>query len=60
MIALAGYIAVAELSEAYGSGAPYYGRATNMDKWNSPWPLVGTVAAIALALAFVIAPRRRR
>lgn len=24
--------------ESYGSGPPYYGRTTNMDKWTNPAP----------------------
>jgi hypothetical protein len=26
------------LTEAYGSGPPYYGRTENMDKWVNPFP----------------------
>ena len=28
------------LSEAYGSGPPYYGRTQNMDKWTDPIPVL--------------------
>ena len=42
------------LSELYGSGPPYYGRTTNMDKWTSPWPelaiLDGMLVLVVLGL----------
>lgn len=31
-----GWINYSALIEAYGSGAPYFDRTTNMDKWESP------------------------
>ena len=40
-LALVGYLAWATfdvVAESYGSGPPYYGRTTNMDKWTSPVP----------------------
>lgn len=33
---LAGSRIVSTYLEYYGDGAPYYGRTTNMDKWQSP------------------------
>ncbi len=46
------------LDEAYGSGPPYYGRTTNMDKWDSPAPLLallnGGALLFGLAVAFVL------
>ena len=59
VIVTAGWIAAMELIEAYGSGPPFFGRTTNMDKWSSPWPTIGAVSAVAVLLAFLIAPRRR-
>lgn len=38
------------LSEAYGSGPPYYGRTVNMDKWTSPIPIVLPIDLVAMAL----------
>ncbi|WP_028222284.1 hypothetical protein [Paraburkholderia oxyphila] len=41
------------LSEAYGSGPPYYSRTTNMDKWTNPLPVLAVVdvfAVLAIAL----------
>jgi hypothetical protein len=34
---------VVNLSEAFGSGPPYYGRTTNMDKWSNPLPVLAGV-----------------
>ncbi len=31
-----GWINYTAIVEAYGNGAPYFGRTTNMDKWESP------------------------
>lgn len=38
-------------TEAYGSGPPYFGRTTNMDKWTSPLP---TLIALGIG-AFILA-----
>jgi hypothetical protein len=38
---------VLNLSEAYGSGPPYYSRTTNMDKWSSPIPVLGVLDMLA-------------
>ena len=49
------------LIEAYGSGPPYYSRTMNMDKWESPLPILSSVdvlAAIAVA-AFIASGRSR-
>jgi hypothetical protein len=34
--------------EAYGNGPPYYGRTTNMDKWDSPIAVLVIVDVLAL------------
>jgi hypothetical protein len=39
------------ISEAFGSGPPYYGRSTNMDKWSNPVPILTCVNAFGLVLA---------
>ncbi len=45
-----GYVNAAVLLDAYGSGAPYYGRTTNMDKWENPlpWLVVGDLVALGI------------
>ena len=50
-IVFALYISYTAYVEAYGQGAPYYGRTTNMDKWQSPWPLI---IGVNLTAAFII------
>lgn len=65
MLVFAGvaWLHAVQLDEAYGSGPPYYGRTTNMDKWESPLPLLFVVDAIALgitALLFAVIGRKKR
>ncbi len=59
LLAATAQVNYASLVEAYGSGPPYFGRTTNMDKWSSPWPgllmidgfvLLIVVAAVAMFL----------
>lgn len=41
------------LTEAFGSGPPYYARTTNMDKWTNPVPvlvIIDTITVLAVAL----------
>lgn len=59
LVAAVALLNASVLWEAYGGGPPYYGRTTNMDKWQSPLPWLipvnlGTVlvAAILSRLAF--------
>ena len=61
------YINYVSLVDAYGSGPPYYGRTTNMDKWSSPlWGLLmidGVVLLMVLAavqLFCAARPKRAR
>jgi hypothetical protein len=42
------------LAEAYGSGPPYYGRTTNMDKWGDPVPVLLVIDAVTLAVVGVL------
>jgi hypothetical protein len=42
------------LTEAYGSGPPYYGRTTNMDKWHSPISFLIVVDIIAIGTIVLI------
>jgi len=53
---------VVNLSEAYGSGEPYYSRTTNMDKWADPLPVLGVVDGVAVVViaAGFVAWRRTR
>jgi hypothetical protein len=51
VLVTAGALIIPALTEAYGSGAPYYGQTTNMDKWQNPLPFVAGVGIVALALS---------
>ncbi|MFM0051199.1 hypothetical protein [Caballeronia grimmiae] len=48
------------LIEAYGSGAPYYSRTVNMDKWVDPLPLLALVDALTVLLLFATVRMLRR
>ncbi|MBN3724606.1 hypothetical protein G3N92_10465 [Burkholderia sp. Ac-20379] len=48
------------LQEAYGDGPPYYGRTANMDKWESPLPILLPADAGVLALIGICAAWLRR
>ena len=52
LIALAAtYLA---LTEAYGSGPPYFGRTQNMDKWSNPIPLLTAIDVLCVSAAFLL------
>ena len=56
------FINYAVLMEAYGSGPPYYGRTTNMDKWVSPLPrlaIIDIIGIISLLLLAVFSRSKR-
>jgi len=42
------------LSEAYGSGPPYFGRTQNMDKWSNPIPVLAVVDLVCVAAAVLL------
>ena len=46
----AAWLNVTTLSEAFGSGPPYYGRTTNMDKWQNPFPWLAVIDLFALLI----------
>ena len=48
------WIIYINLDEAYGSGPPHYSMTTNMDKWNSPWPLVIGVVIGCFAVCWIL------
>jgi hypothetical protein len=50
----AAWITYDAVVEAFGSGPPYYGRTTNLDKWASPIPWLIVIDGLALALAAAI------
>lgn len=52
--AAAAWITAANLIEAYGSGPPYYGQTTNMDKWESPILFLLVLDGIAVLLVALL------
>lgn len=52
-VVIAGVVALNGLNliEAYGSGAPYYSRTTNMDKWSDPLPALYVTDSLTIVLA---------
>jgi len=39
---------------AYGSGPPYYGRTTNMDKWESPLAALAILDILSITMICII------
>lgn len=50
----------AVLLESFGPGPPYYGRTTNMDKWQNPLPLLIPLDLLAAAVVFALVRIARR
>lgn len=54
------FVNVDAITEAYGSGPPYYDRTTNMDKWADPLPVLFAIDLVmALITALVVRAYRR-
>jgi hypothetical protein len=54
------WINYVNLTEAYGSGPPYYSRTTNMDKWSNPIPFLVIVNIVAIGLIVLISRIKSR
>ena len=48
------WINYTQLIEAFGSGPPYYGLTTNMDKWSNPLPFLITIDIITIFLIILL------
>ena len=44
------YLNYINLIEAFGSGPPYYGRTTNMEKWSDPIPFLAALDGVVIAM----------
>ena len=55
LVATAVMVSYIGFSEAFGSGPPYYGRTTNMDKWTNPVPAILAIDLVCIALAGLLA-----
>lgn len=51
LIAVLAWANYGVIAESYGSGPPYYGRTTNMDKWTNPVPGLLAIDLPGLGLA---------
>lgn len=51
LIAVLAWANYTVIVESYGSGPPYYGRTTNMDKWTDPVPGLLAIDLPGLGLA---------
>jgi hypothetical protein len=51
LIAVLAWASYGVMLESYGSGPPYYGRTTNMDKWTNPVPGLLAIDLPGLVLA---------
>ena len=62
LVALIVALNVVNLTEAFGSGPPYYDRTTNMDKWSNPLPVLAAVDALGVfaVAAFCYLLKRKR
>ncbi|MBL9040042.1 MAG: hypothetical protein JNM83_00485 [Myxococcales bacterium] len=63
LLGLAAFINYQSLAESYGSGPPYFGRTTNMDKWSDPLPglvMLDGLVLLIVAAAVVMFLRRQR
>jgi hypothetical protein len=46
------------VTEAFGSGPPYYSRTANMDKWVNPLPILIPIDVIASVAVWLLLRRR--
>ena len=60
MLAFVAYLNYDAIVGAFGDGPPYYGRSTNMDKWQNPVPTLVVIDVLALAVALVVVRWSRR
>ncbi|BEU71625.1 hypothetical protein JK151_16540 (plasmid) [Ralstonia syzygii subsp. celebesensis] len=48
------YVNIDTLIGAFGDGPPYYGRTTNMDKWENPIPKLVALDAVAVIILWMV------
>ncbi len=60
MLAFVVYMNYDAISGSFGGGPPYYGRSTNMDKWENPVPTLIVIDALALVVALIVIRWSRR
>ncbi|TRX76053.1 hypothetical protein [Pseudomonas mangiferae] len=60
LVAVALLFSALAVWDAYGPGAPYYGRSTNRDKWSDPRPILLVVDGGVVLLVFGLRRLLRR
>ena len=55
-----GWFTYASLTDAFGSGPPYYSGTTNMDKWTNPLPVLIPLNAAGWGAAYWLVRRNRK
>lgn len=53
-LAFLAYVNYDAIVGAFGSGPPYYGQTTNMDKWRNPLPLLLGIDVVSTAVAWFV------
>lgn len=53
VLGFAAWLTYDQVIEFYGSGPPYFGRTTNMDKWQNPLPMLVGLDALAVLITAV-------
>ena len=54
LVLFAAYINFDAIVGAFGEGPPYYGRTTNMDKWENPIPVLVAIDVAVVAVVFFL------
>ena len=60
LICFVAYINFQQLTEAFGSGPPYYSRTTNMDKWTNPIPYLLIIDLMTIGIIYLMWTCRSR
>ncbi|KRB84526.1 hypothetical protein ASE07_03765 [Noviherbaspirillum sp. Root189] len=54
LILFVAYVNLDAITGAFGEGSPYFGRTTNMDKWENPVPMLVVVDVFTIVLSVVV------
>ncbi len=55
LLGFAAFVTYDNIVGAFGSGPPYYGRTTNMDKWQNPIPYLVVFDSVAVVVTALLA-----
>lgn len=54
LLGFAAFVTYDNIAGTYGSGPPYYGRTTNMDKWQNPIPYLVILDSVVVVVAALL------